>query len=188
MVLTFQSCQEKLAQVDQNHPAVATSQRWVQDSAPIDLPTSPDILGYAMNVSRDEAREIAIIGILAAIAFRIVAGLVQLIEEATGEWTYGSLVGRLVAPIGSTIGILALAAVLITVLSPNGSVTRGVATATRATAGVVAWLGVLASVYTLGFAPNDLLTRLWFALINGMTATALAGTGYVISRNFENRR
>ncbi len=138
-----------------------------------------------MTVSRDEAREVAIVGILIAIALRVGAGVFQLIEEATGAWTTASLAGRFFAPIGSTVGMLTLACVLIVVLSPSGAVSTGVIAAVQKAALAVTALGVGSTLYTLVFSFSDALAKLWFAMINGLAAATLAGTGWWILRNFD---
>lgn len=139
-------------------------------------------------ISRDEAREIAVIGLLATVGLRVGAGLLQLIDELDGAWTLRSLGSRFFAPIGSTVGILTLGAVLLIVLSPSGSVTTGVITLCRRVAAAVALLGAAASVYSLAFSYSPLLGRLWFAMINGLAAATLATTAWWILRNFDGER
>lgn len=146
---------------------------------------STDTVTSGMSLSRDEAREIAIIGVLITIALRVGAGVFQLIEEVTGAWTWPSLAGRFFAPIGSTVGMLTLAAVLIVVLSPNGAVSTSVVTAVSRVAVAVTALGVGSTLYTLVFSFSDALAKLWFAMINGLAAATLAGTGWWILRNFD---
>ena len=141
-----------------------------------------------MSISRDEAREIAIAAILITVAIRIAAGLIQVVDELTGAFTFTSLADRLFAPVGSAIGMLSLAAVLIVVLSPAGSVTTGVATATRWTAAVVGVIGLLAGAHTITRATNNVLPGIWFAMINGLAAAILGGTGWWILRNFNSER
>ena len=138
-----------------------------------------------MSISRDEAREIAIVGMLATIVTRIGAGVVQLIDELDAQWTFRSLLGRLFAPIGSTIGILVLGAVLLIVLSPTGSVTPGVVLATRRMAATVAIFGISASFHTLTLSVSRLLSQLWITMINGFAATMLGLTAWWILRNFD---
>ncbi len=141
-----------------------------------------------MSISRDEAREIAIVGLLATVGLRIGAGVFQLIDELDGQWTVRSLLGRLFAPIGSTVGILTLGAVLLIVLSPSGSVTPGVVRACRRVAALVTLFGVAASFHTLGLSYSDTLAKLWFAMINGLAAATLGGTAWWILRNFDGDR
>lgn len=141
-----------------------------------------------MSISRDEAREVAVVGLLATIALRVGAGVLQMIEELTGQWTVNSALGRLFAPIGSTVGILALAAVLLVVLSPSGSVTPSVTVAVHRAAAVVTLLGVAASVTMLVLSPGRLIQDLWIAMINGLAATTLGGTAWWIIRNFDQDR
>lgn len=138
-----------------------------------------------MSISRDEAREVAIIGMLVTIGLRVGAGVVQLIDELDGQWTIRSLLGRLFAPIGSTVGILALGAVLIIVLSPTGSITPAVVSATRKAVGAVAALGIAASFHTLALSYSQILSQLWIAMINGLAAATLGLTAYWILDNFD---
>ncbi len=141
-----------------------------------------------MSISRDEAREVAIVGLLATVALRIGAGVFQSIDELDAQWTFRSLLGRLFAPIGSTVGMLTLAAVLLVVLSPSGSITPVVTTATRRAAATVSALGVAASFHTLALSYSELLSKLWFAMINGLAAATLGLTGWWILRNFDAER
>lgn len=141
-----------------------------------------------MSISRDEAREIAIVGILATIVLRVGAGLLQAIDDLGSSPSLRSLSGRLFAPIGSTVGMLALAAVLLVVLSPPGSITTGVVKATRRMAGAIALLGLAASFHTLALGYNELLARLWFAMINGLATATLGGTAWWILKNFDGDR
>ncbi len=138
-----------------------------------------------MTVSRDEAREIAIVGILIAVALRVGAGVFQLIEEASGAWTTVSLAGRFFAPIGSTVGMLTLGCVLIVVLSPSGAVSTSVVAAVHKAAIAITALGVASALYTLVFSFSNALAKLWFVMINGLAAATLAGTGWWILRNFD---
>jgi hypothetical protein len=139
-----------------------------------------------MSISRDEAREIAIVGLLATVALRIGAGVFQMIQELTGDlWTVQSLLGRLFAPIGSTVGMLILGAVLLIVLSPAGSITRSVVGVTRKAAATVAALGVASSFHTLALSLSPLLAKIWISMINGLAASALGLTAWWILRNFD---
>lgn len=139
-------------------------------------------------ISRDEAREVAVVALLIVIGLRIGAGVFQVIDDA-GEFADArSLTGRLFAPIGSTVGMLALGAVLLIVLSPAGSVTTSVVTATRRMAGAVAVLGIAASFHTLALGYNQLLAKLWFAMINGLAAATLGTAAWWILRNFDGDR
>lgn len=138
-----------------------------------------------MSISRDEAREIAIVGLLATIGLRVGAGVLQLLDDIGQNATLRSLSGRLFAPIGSTVGILALGAVLLVVLSPSGSITPAVVKATRRSAAAVAALGVAAAFHTLALGYSDVLSRMWFAMINGLAAAVLGSTAWWILRNFD---
>jgi hypothetical protein len=141
-----------------------------------------------VSISRDEAREIAILGLLATAAIRAGAGVVKLIEELGGAWTVRSLLSQLFAPIGSTIGMLILAAVLIAVLSPTGSITPAVVGLTRRAAAGVAILGAAAAFNTLALSYSTTLGKIWIAMINGLATTVLAGTAWWIIRNFDDQR
>lgn len=123
--------------------------------------------------------------ILATILLRIGAGVLQAIDDLGEFANFRSLTSRLFAPIGSTVGMLALAAVLIIVLSPTGSVTTGVVTATRRVAAAVAALGIAASFHSVVLGYSELLARLWFAMINGLAAATLGSAAYYILRNFD---
>lgn len=141
-----------------------------------------------MSISRDEARELAVIGLLATATLRIGAGVFQLIEELGRTYTFRSLLSRFFAPIGSTVGMLVLGAVLIVVLSPQGSVTTGIVNAARRGAAAVMVLGLGASFHSLALSYNTALGRLWFVMINGLAAATLGGTAYWIIKNFDGER
>lgn len=142
----------------------------------------------AMSISRDEAREIAIIGLLLTAALRAGAGVFKLIEELGGAWTVRSLFSQLFAPIGSTIGMVILGAVLIVVLSPAGSITPAITSITHRAAAAVALMGVAASFNTLALSYSTQIGKIWIAMINGLATTVLAGTGWWIMRNFDQDR
>ncbi len=141
-----------------------------------------------MSISRDEAREVAIIGILVALGLRIGAGLLQTVDELSGPTDTRNVFSRFFAQIGSTVGILTLAAVLLVVLSPTGSITKGISMLCRRVAGTVAALGLASAFYTLTLSYNSALGRLWLAMINGLAAATLAGTGWWILRDFDEDR
>ncbi len=141
-----------------------------------------------MSISRDEAREIAIVGLLATVGLRIGAGVLQLIDDLGQHSNFRSLTGRLFAPIGSTVGMLVLGAVLLIVLSPNGSITPAMVRATRRMAALVATLGIAASFHTVVLGYSDVLARLWFAMINGMAAAVLGSTAWWVLKNFDGDR
>ena len=141
-----------------------------------------------MGISRDEAREIAVIGLLAALGLRIAAGLLQTIDELAGPTDARNVLSRFFAQIGSTVGILTLAAVLLVVLSPRGAITPGIARLCQRVAAGVAVLGVAGAFHTLTLSYNSALGRLWFAMINGLAAATLAGTGWWILRNLDDER
>jgi hypothetical protein len=115
--------------------------------------------------------------------------VVQAVEEVThGAWTVGSALDRLFAPVGSTVGFATLAAVLIVVLSPTASVTPTITTLCRRAAALFAAVGVAAAAHTLLYGPATSLTRVWFAMINGLAAAIMAGAAYWIMRNFDPER
>lgn len=149
---------------------------------------SPVYMVLFMSISRDEAREIAIVGILATIVLRVGAGVLQLIDDLGVNSSLRSLSGRLFAPIGSTVGMLALAAVLLVVLSPSGSITPAVVKATRRMAGFIALLGIAAAFHTLALGYSQLIARLWFAMINGLAAATLGTTAWWILKHFDDGR
>lgn len=141
-----------------------------------------------MSISRDEARELAIIGLLVTLGLRIGAGMLQTADELTRPTTFTNVLSRFFAQIGSTVGILTLAAVLLVALSPTGSVTKTVAILCRRVAGGVTILGLASAFHTLTLSYNSALGRVWLAMINGLAAATLAGTGWWILRNFDEDR
>ena len=138
-----------------------------------------------MRISRDEAREIAITALLLAIGLRFGSGLVQGIEELGREWTWRSLAGRVFAPIGSSIGLMALGVGLLAALSPSGSVSTRLLRVTRFTAGAVTVLGVAAALNSLTAGFSGWEGRLWFSMMNGLTAAVLAGAAWWILYNLD---
>ncbi|NNC79606.1 MAG: hypothetical protein HKN94_05580 [Acidimicrobiales bacterium] len=140
-----------------------------------------------MQVSRDEAREVAVVALLLVAGLRVLSGVVQLIEEFDREHTWESLAGRFLAPVGSTLGLFVFGAAMIVALSPSGSVSRRVMRAARDGSGFVGLLGVASSLLSLttGFSTTG---RIWFALINGFAATVLGFTGWWLLRNLDPNR
>ena len=141
-----------------------------------------------MSISRDEARELAVIGLLVALGLRIGAGLLQTFDELSGPTDTRNVFSRFFAQIGSTVGILTLAAVMLVVLSPTGSITKGLSALCRRVAAGVALLGLSGAFYTMTLSYNSTLGRIWFAMINGLAAATLAGTGWWILRDFDEDR
>jgi len=141
-----------------------------------------------MRISRDEAREIAITALLLAIVLRVGSGLVQGIEEVGRDWTWRSVLGRIFAPISSSIGLMALGAGLLAALSPSGSVSPRLLALTRLATGVVAILGVAAALNSLTAGFSGWEGRLWFSMMNGMTAAVLAGAAWWILTNLDPER
>lgn len=138
-----------------------------------------------MRLSRDEAREVAVTALLLTIGFRLLAGVFQVIEELQHEYTTRSVIGRLLAPVGSTIGILSLAAVLLVALSPTGSIGRGVQVATERVVGLVMLMGAASVLNSLTSGFGGLANRLWFTMINGVAALVLSAAGWWILRNLD---
>ena len=141
-----------------------------------------------MKISRDEAREIAAVALGLAIVVRILAGVVQVLDELDRGWTYRSLLGRLLAPIGSTVGILTLSLVLLIVLSPPGSVSAQLFRGARTLALVVLGLGCVSVISSLTSGLGSFINRLWFSMINGCAAVILAGAAWWIISRFESDR
>lgn len=141
-----------------------------------------------MAVSRDEARELAIIALLLAAALRLGAGVLQAADELIRFPVGRNVLSRLFAHVGSTVGVLVLAAVLLVVLSPVGSIGPGLRDLAGKAAGTVAALGLAGAFYSLSFSFNTGLGRIVFAMINGLSAAVLAGTGWWVLRNFDHER
>jgi len=140
-----------------------------------------------MRVSRDEAREVAIVALLLVAGLRVISGVVQLVEELDRSYTWESLAGRFLAPVGSTLGIFVFAAAMLAALSPSGSVSGTLMSRTRDASGLVGILGVASSLLSLttGFSATG---RVWFALINGFAAIVLGFAGWWILRNLDPER
>ncbi len=136
-----------------------------------------------MSLSRDEAREIAAFAIGLVLVLRIGAGVFQAIEEVGGPWTAQSVFGRFLAPVGSTMGMLALALTLLLVLSPSGSIALSIFRWARWLAFAVALLGAASVFNTLIFSAGGIANRLWFSAINGSSAAVLgAGSWWILAR------
>ncbi len=140
-----------------------------------------------VDISRDDAREVATVALLLAAGFRIGAGFFKAIQEASGVHTWQSVLGQFLVPVGSSLGLMAIAAVLLVVLSPNGSITPQLYRVTRLVALIVMVLGAGSTVYSLTNQAT-LLTGLWISLMNGMSATTLGGGGWWIMRHFNSER
>ena len=97
-----------------------------------------------MRLSRDEAREVAVTALLLAIVFRVLAGVFQAVEELGRENTWRSVLGRFLAPLGSSLGLLAIGVALLVALSPTGSVSGRLSLLTQRVLGVVALFGAVA--------------------------------------------
>lgn len=123
--------------------------------------------------------------LLLVVGLRMLSGLVQLIEELGREYTISSALGRFLAPVGSTMGILVFGASLLGVLSPTGSVDPRLKSTVATAAAIVAVLGVVSVVnsFSLGF--SVISSRIWFALIEPLAATMLGGTGWWLHRSLD---
>ena len=141
-----------------------------------------------MSLSRDEAREVAAIAIALVIGLRILAGVFQALDELGGAFDARSLLGRFLAPVGSTLGILTLALALLVVLSPNGSIERRTYVTAQRIAAVVSILGVLSVLNSLVFGFGGFVGRVWFTSINGFAALLLGSAAWWILTQFDGDR
>lgn len=141
-----------------------------------------------MSVSRDEAREVAIIALVGTIGLRLGAALLQAFNELSNQAPMRAVLARFFAPIGPIVGLLALSAVLVVILSPRGSVTSGMRDLCRRMAGLVGLLGALGAFHTLAFGFSELVTRLELVMTTGLAAAVLAGTGWWLMRNLDGDR
>ena len=138
-----------------------------------------------MGLSRDEAREIAAIALLLTMGLRLLAGVFQLVEEAQRSHDWRSLLGRFLAPVGSTLGVLALALALLLVLSPPGSISMRSTRLSTNLVGLIAFLGGVSVVNGLTTESASWSSSLSFVLINGFAAATLAGAAWWILTNFD---
>ncbi len=136
------------------------------------------------SLSRDEAREVGAVAVGLTIALRLVAGVFQVVEELGAQWTFRSLLGRFLAPVGATMGMLMLALALLIVLSPSGSIERRTFRWATTLAAVVSVLGVLSvlNAITTGF--GSVASRIGFTSINGAAALVLGAAAWWILKNF----
>ena len=141
-----------------------------------------------MRLSRDEAREIAATALMLVIGLRLLAGVFQMVDELSRSWTWSSLLGRLLAPVGSTLGLFALGLTLVLVLSPSGSISMGANRVATVLVGAVAGLGALSVVNGLVQGGGGIGGRLSFVLLNGSAAAVLGGAAWWILKNFEPER
>ncbi len=141
-----------------------------------------------MSLSRDEAREVAAVAIGLTIALRWIAGVFQAIDEIGGQWTVRSVLGRFLAPVGATMGMLTLALALLIVLSPTGSIEKRTFTFAEWLAAACAGLGVVSVLNSLVFGFGSAIGRIWFAALNGFAAVILGAAAWWILSNFESRR
>ncbi len=141
-----------------------------------------------MSLSRDEAREVAAVAIALVIGLRILAGVFQVLDELSGAWDARSLLGRFLAPVGSTLGILTLALALLVVLSPSGSIERRTFNGARQISAIVTVLGLLSVLNSLVFGFSAFLSRVWFTAINGFAALLLGAAAWWILQNFDPSR
>lgn len=141
-----------------------------------------------MSLSRDEAREVAAIAIALVIGLRILAGAFQVLDELGGAYDLRSLLGRFLAPVGSTLGMLTLALALLVVLSPSGSIDRRTQKGARQIAAVVSVLGVMSVLNSLVFGFGGFVGRFWFSAINGFAALLLGVAAWWILTQFDDSR
>ena len=140
-----------------------------------------------MGISRDEAREIAVVAIMLTIGLRLTAGIFQVFDELSRAWTWRSALGRFLAPVGSTLGMLSLALGLLFALSPTGSISMRSTRLAALLTGCVAVLGAVSVVNGLAGA-GTVYGRIWFSLINGAAAAVLGGASWWILRNLDPAR
>lgn len=141
-----------------------------------------------MSLSRDEAREIAATAIILTIILRITSGLLRVIDELDGAWDTRSLLGRFLAPIGATPGVLALALALLIILSPRGAISSRIHRVAESMVGVVAILGALALLNSVVWGLNDALNSVASAMANGSAAMVLGGAAWWMLSNFDPQR
>lgn len=141
-----------------------------------------------MSLSRDEAREIAAVAIGLTIALRFGAGVFQVIDELSGAWTFRSLLGRFLAPVGATMGILMLGLALLVVLSPVGSMEMRTFKWTKSLGAAVAVFGTISVLNSLVFGQGSIVSRIWFSAINGFAAMLLGAAAWWILANFDSDR
>lgn len=140
-----------------------------------------------MGLSRDEAREVAAVALMLTMSLRLLAGVFQVVDELSREWTWQSALGRFLAPVGSTLGILALALALLFVLSPPGSISMRASSFATLLCGVIGLLGAISVINGLS-GVGSVAGRIWFTLINGASAAVLGSAAFWILRNFESNR
>ncbi len=141
-----------------------------------------------MGLSRDEAREIALTALLLVIGLRLAAGALQVVDELDHGGTPRSALGRFLAPVGATMGMLVLGGSLLVVLSPTGSVAPTLAQLVRRTAAVITVLGAIAVLHSLTTGFESFVNRFEFALRHGFGAALLAGAGWWVLHNIDERR
>ena len=141
-----------------------------------------------MSLSRDEAREVAAVALGLTIVFRLIAGIFQVIDELSAAWTFRSLLGRFLAPVGATMGILMLALALLIVLSPTGSIERRTFSWATRLAATVAILGGVSLLNGITTDVGSFINRIPFTLINGAAAVVLGAAAWWILKNFDSAR
>ncbi len=142
-----------------------------------------------MSLSRDEAREVAAVAIGLTIVLRWVAGVFQAIDEVGGgQWTVRSLLGRFLAPVGATMGMLTLALALLIVLSPTGSIEKRTFKFAEWLAAACAGFGVVSVLNSLVFGFGGIIGRIWFASLNGFAAVILGAAAWWILTSFDSNR
>lgn len=137
-----------------------------------------------MGLSRDEAREVAAVALMLTMSLRLLAGVFQVLDELSRAWTFQSVLGRFLAPVGSTLGILGLALALLFVLSPPGSISMRSGWLAKALCGLVGILGAVSVLNGL-IGVGTLAGRIWFTLINGASAAVLGSAAFLILLKFD---
>ena len=141
-----------------------------------------------MGLSRDEAREIAAVALMLTVGFRLLAGVFQVLDELDRGWTWSSLLGRLVAPMTATLGLLTIALTLLLVLSPSGSISMRANRVALMLTGVVAVLGALGIVNEIVYSLGTWQQRLARISQELAIVTLLGGTAWWLLRNFDPNR
>ena len=120
-----------------------------------------------------------------AIALRLLAGVFQVLDEIDRGWTWSSLLGRMVSPVGASAGLLSIALALLLVLSPTGSISmrsNKVAIVLTVIVAVIAAVGVLNEIV---FSGGTWQQRLGQVSREPSIAALLAGTAAFLLKNHD---
>lgn len=123
-----------------------------------------------------------------AIAVRFVSGIVRAIDEATDGGTFATTLTTLLAPAGTTMGILALGLALLIVFAPSGAVSREIYNPALLTAGLVVLLVTGSILVRVIAGADDFFERLAFVLFDRTPALILAGAAWWSLQNFDSKR